>query len=443
MTFFQLMAGDTNTSKMLIQWVLFIGIFMFVVPKLYFYQMYSKIEASARKLEGISKNGQKAVVKAAEKYGKERKTARAMLTRFVDFFVIPPVNLDPFGIMKKLEHLVHSSEDRFKDMANEIAPEAGKEESMDVYMGLQAAVEINTIAKIVRHFVELVKKFKNLQFAMILQMQLPMIEKLAEAEYKGLNAFLKGNAIGDGIGPLVVASMAREEGKELTPEALVSKESMWDRNIFFVKAKGPGGRLGEIGDAVQMLCKKHKIAKIITVDAAQKLEGEKTGTVSEGVGVAIGGVGVQKAKIEEIAVKNKIPLEALAIKMSPFEAISPMPEEVLKSVNNAKILVKERAKHRTRKGDYVIVVGVGNTCGVGNTNRDIAKTIKKIEKEAKRLKAEKEKKETKNWWLPKKRKSEAPESLTKQFWLSRLNGNPYMLDNYLKGNLTTEVKPNA
>jgi hypothetical protein len=443
MAFFQLMAGDTNTSKMLLQWIIFIGIFMFVVPKLYFYQMFAKVEASARKLEDISKKGQKEVVTVAASYGKDKKQARKLLKRFVDFFVIPPVNLDPFGIMKKLEHLIHSSEDRFKDMSAEIAPKAGTEESMNVYMGLQAAVEINTIAKIVRHFVELVKKFKNLQFAMILQMQLPMIEKLVEAEFKGLKAFLSGKAIGDGIGPLVVASMASTEGKELTPEALVSKEVIWGRNILLVKAKGPGGRLGEIGDAVQLLCKKHKVAKIITIDAAQKLEGEKTGTVSEGVGAAIGGVGVQKAKIEEIAVKNKIPMEALAIKMSPFEAISPMPEDVVKAVKDAKMLLSDRVQHKTNKGDYVVVVGVGNTCGVDNTSKGIRRTIEKIEKEAKKLKREEEKKETKGWWLPKKKKKEAPESLAAQFWFGRMNGNPYMLDNCLKGNLTTEVKTHA
>lgn len=441
MAFFQLMAGDTTTSRMLIQWVLFIGIFMFVLPKLYFYQMFAKVEASARKLEKISKDGQKEVVKAAGKYGKDKKIARALLTRFVDFFIIPPVSLDPFGIMTKLEHLLRDTEYRFKDMAKEIAPEAEAEKSMDIYMSLQAAVGINTIAKIVRHYVELVKKFKNLQFAMILQMQLPLIEKMVEAEFKGLKSFLRGNAIGDGVGPLVIASLTKDDGKEITRDALVSKTALWDRNLLFIKAKGPGGRLGEIGEAVKLMCKKHKVVKIVTVDAAQKLEGEKTGTVSEGIGVAMGGPGVQKSKIEEIAVKNKIPLEALAIKMSPYEAISPMPEDVVNAVDSAKTLVKERVKHHTKKGDYVIVVGVGNTCGVGNTNKDIKKAIAKITKEAKRVKAEEDAKETKNWWLLKKKRKETPESLTKQFWMSRMNGNPYMLDNYFKGNLTTtEVK---
>ena len=56
------------------------------------------------------------------------------------------------------------------------------------------------IAKIVRHNVELAKKFKNLQIAMILQMQLPIIEKIAESELKGAQAFVSGWPIGDSIG---------------------------------------------------------------------------------------------------------------------------------------------------------------------------------------------------------------------------------------------------
>ena len=55
-----------------------------------------------------------------------------------------------------------------------------------------------------------------------------------------------------------------------------------------------------------------KIAKIITIDAAAKLEGERTGTIAEGVGVALGGIGVDRTYIENVAVKRKIPLDSIS-----------------------------------------------------------------------------------------------------------------------------------
>ena len=42
-------------------------------------------------------------------------------------------------------------------------------------MGLSGAVSLHSIAKIVRHYVETVRKTKNLQLALMLQMQLPMM----------------------------------------------------------------------------------------------------------------------------------------------------------------------------------------------------------------------------------------------------------------------------
>lgn len=401
---FDLFSGANWNS--IIQWMILLFLFMVVIPKLYFYQIFAKIESSALKLEALSARGQNLVVKTTAKFGRTKKELRAIMKRFADFFMISPVSLDPFGIMKKIEHLVNMTENRFKDTAKKMVPKADSEEQMNVYMGLQAAVSLNMIAKIVRHYVELVKKFKNLQFAMILQMQLPLIEKLAESEIKGLNAFLSGHAIGDGAGPLVIASLLSKEGKEKYEEVLVSTAKMWGRELTLMKAKGPGGRLGKIGDAVEDICRKQKVSKIITIDAAAKLEGEKTGSVAEGIGVAIGGSGVEKAKIEEISTKSKIPMEAIAIKMSPFEAISPMPSEVADAVENAKNFLEERVKE-TKKGAHIVVVGVGNTCGISNTNRNMKKILKEIKTRARKLKKAEEEQE-KKWFGKKESPSASP-----------------------------------
>ncbi len=383
--------------------------FIFLGPRIYLWQALAKIEASALKLEKIAADGRKDIFKAAGKYGGKGEGVKHKVDNFMDFFMIPPVDLDPFGIMKKLEHLVRGTEGRFKQAAEQIAPKADSEEVMNVYMGLQAAVTINMIAKIVRHWAELMKKFKNFQFALLFQMQLPMIEKIVEAEQKGLKAFLNGEAIGDAAGPLVIASLTEKEGKEIARDVIAVQKPMWGRNLILLKARGPGGRLGELGYAVENAVRRNKkVAKIITIDAAQKLEGEKTGSVAEGIGVAIGGIGIEKAKIEEIALRHKLPLDAIAIKMSPFEAISPMPAEVADGVKKAVELLKERVED-VPKGAKVVVVGVGNTCGIPNTNKGLKEVVKKIKSRAKKLKAE-EKSEDAGWLsLPKGKKGKDDE----------------------------------
>jgi len=386
--------GDMSMSTML-RWVLFMGFFMFVMPKLYIYQIFSKIDVAAKKLEKLSAESQQYFINKTAKFGDSKKN-KGMLDHFIDFFMIPPVNLDPYGIMKKLEHLIDQTEDRFKGVAKGLVPRADSEKTMDFYMGLQATVMIDTLARIVRHFVEMAKKFKNLQFAMIIQMQLPLIEEMVKSERNGQAAFLNGKPIGDAIGPLVIASMLSKDGKEVAKNVLSGTDTRWGRKVTFLKAKGPGGRLGKIGEAVRIVCEKNKIAKIITVDAAAKLEGEKTGKVADGVGAAIGGAGVQRAKIEDVATKKNIPLSAVAIKMGQFEAIDYMYEEVVDALDPAKERIREEIEC-VPKGKHVLLVGVGNTCGIPNNNKNLDVIIKNIKETAKKQKAKKEA-EKKGWF---------------------------------------------
>ncbi|MEK0326342.1 MAG: DUF1512 family protein, partial [Nitrosopumilus sp.] len=133
-------------------------------------------------------------------------------------------------------------------------------------------------------------------------------------------------------------------------------------------AEGPGGSVGEIGTAIQNLLEgssqKKKANAVIMIDAALKLEGEGTGDVAEGIGAAIGGIGVDRYKIEEVASKFEIPLYAIIIKQSMGEALSVMKKEISDSVDKATLVIQRVVEEKTKKGDSIIIVGVGNTIGV-------------------------------------------------------------------------------
>lgn len=123
--------------------------------------------------------------------------------------------------------------------------------------------------------------------------------------------------------------------------------------------------------------------RIITVDAAVKLEGEKTGSIAEGIGVVIGGPGVDKWMIEESMVKEGLETDAVIVKMSPEEAISQMNEDILKASKKALCVVRDSI-YRSEIGSKVLVVGVGNSSGLPNIITEPGKIdIKKLENEDK------------------------------------------------------------
>jgi len=350
------------------------------------YQMTLKLEDSTMKLENMCGKAQKIVLKKITK--KPDKKLKEQVKNFMEFFAISPVDLDPYGIVKKFELITDQEKDRFKYFVNQVAPKLSQEEKANLMMGLSGSMSLYQIAKIVRHFLELTKKTKSQYYAMILQMQLPIIERIANSLMVGTEALSNGWVIGDGIGPYVAANFIGSDRVEELDEDVISRKKRKGKDVVVIKAKGPGGRTGNPGRILERLSKKEKIGKIITIDAAAKLEGEETGTVAEGVGVAIGGIGVERAYIEDMAVKNKIPLDSIIIKMSQEEAIMTIKKPVLEATSKVLGLLDETIE-RTKEKGTIVVIGVGNTSGVGN-NREAAQ---KSEKEMRKIIAEVERKE--------------------------------------------------
>jgi len=266
-----------------------------------------------------------------------------------------------------------------------------EEQKANTEMGLAGGIEMYIIAKIIRHYVELIKQTKSYQIAIIIQMQLPLIERIAKSVYEGTKALARGEPVGDGLGPLVVATMmGNKKTKEIEEDILMAEVIIEGRKCFVMKARGPGGRLGRPGKAVEKIMRSHNVARIITIDAAAKLEGEKTGSVAEGVGVAMGGPGVERSYIEDVAVKANVPLDSVIVKMRSEEAIMPMMKDVKDAVPKAVERVNE-AIIRAKKGEKVIIVGVGNTSGIGNNAKAAKATEKWVDDYHKKM-AEKKKK---------------------------------------------------
>lgn len=292
-----------------------------------------------------------------------------------------PTNLDPAGMVGRLENVLDASEHKFTRFVERNADTEDEEELADLNMAFKGVMGTHQMKKIIEHFQKLINKTQNFQLVGIIQMMLPIYTELAESQKGATRAFADNAPIGDGIGPIVAAKMITEEPEEVSEDIIHSKEKVDGQNVHVVKSRGPGARLGKYGDALDTIAEENDLKAIITVDAASKFESEETGTVNEGVGVMMGGPGVEKSKIEEVATEYEIPLEGIVIKQSAPEASKPMKKEIFDAWKPA---VKKTKEITSEFDGDVAVVGVGNTCGVGNTRdstRGIHNKLRKYWKE--------------------------------------------------------------
>jgi hypothetical protein len=291
----------------------------------------------------------------------------ARVDRFLEYFAIMPVDMDPNGLVRKVEHVMHTKDERMRAEVRKICPGADDYELSKVENILEAATALNMIYKVVRHFFLMGKRTTSMFVLVQLQMVMPLLLEEAEALKKAIGAFQKGQPIGDGIGPMVVGRMML--GKEKFQAA---KETVWaesehaGRKLYLLKAEGPAGTVGRPGEAIQRLVGDLgiRLDAIVMIDAALKLEGERTGDVAEGVGAAIGGIGVEKYQIEDVATRYEIPLYAVIVKQSVQDAITVMRKEIADSFDKVTQTVHAVIEDKTTEGQSVLVIGVGNTMGV-------------------------------------------------------------------------------
>ena len=359
--------GEFSWILNILFYVMFI-VFMFYGQRIQTYIMLREVEGSLRKLKYLKDEGRKVAIETMKEIGKSQTDPTARVDRFLEYFTIAPQSLDPAGVVWKLEHILDVRETRFKDEVKLMAPAADNVQTNNLENTLEAAMALNYIYKVIRHFYLLGKKTLSLYIIMQIQMILPLIMREAEAYANALKAFANGQPIGDGAGALVAAKLMHgHPTRNIAKDCVVATVPMEGRTAYVIKAEGPGGNVGKPGGAIKAVVEENegKIATIIMVDAALKLEGEKVGEVAEGVGAAIGGPGVDQFKIEESTLKYRIPTNAVIIKEDVGDAVSPMRKEIVDAVDKAIERIKQVILERTKEGDKVIIAGVGNTIGIG------------------------------------------------------------------------------
>ena len=356
--------GDSNPFMMLI-WFLPVILFVFYGQRIQLIITSRDIKKDMAKLEQFRNDSRNELIDYVKQKLSPNGDPTQKLDRFFDYFTIMPVDIDPNRIIPKIHHLVRSRDDTTRKQVKSMFSEINTLEITKVQNLLEIVTTLQLLHKVVRHLFLTAKKQNNYPLILPLQMLLPFIMEQAEALKDAIPAFKKGQPIGDGIGPLVVGGMMLDTKKQNAEFETVYSESEFDgRKLILLKAEGPYATVGRPGEATESIVEKLKPDVIIMIDAALKLEGEDSGSVAQGFGAAIGGIGTDRFKIEAIATKYDIPIFAIVVRQSVKEAITLMTKEISEQAENVKSQVYEMITDNSNPNQTVLVIGVGNTLGV-------------------------------------------------------------------------------
>jgi hypothetical protein len=360
-----------------ILWIVFIFISMFYGTQLQAFRSSRTITAALEELKKWDKETRAITIRKLKQYSDKNLTIKDLerkLDIFLNYVSISPTGLDPAGIVPKIEHIMDVREDRWMEEVKSIAVNATLTQQHNLANLIEAAMAVNQVYRILRHYLLLGKKMKSYIVLLQVEMQLSIIKSMAKAYVAAASAFEEGSPIGDSLGPMVTASLIRDLSQsdsipynEIAYETISQEVNFEGRKIFIVRAKGPGGTVGKPGEAIKKIVEENatSVKLVIMIDAGLKMEGDMTGSVIIGVGAAIGGVGVEKYKIEGTTTDNKIPVDAIVCLQSLQDAITTMKNPIAKSVPKIVDIVKDMIRKQLKEGDSAIVAGIGNTIGIG------------------------------------------------------------------------------
>ena len=358
------MSDDTNPIMMLI-WILPIFFFVFYGQRIQLYVTSGEIKKGIAKLDSFRNESRDELINYVKKNLNPGDDPVQKIDRFIDYFTIMPVDMDPNGIVDKVRHIVRSREDYTREHVRTLSPQMSDLELTKIQTLLEIASSLQMIYKIINHMFLTAKKQNNYPLILPLQMILPFIMEQSEAMKEAIPVFKKGQPVGDGIGPMIVGKMMLKHQKETVAfQTVLAKSEFEGRELFLLKAEGPGSTVGRPADGLEKIVSENKIDAIIMIDAALKMEGEDSATVTRGFGAAIGGIGTEKFEIEAIATSKNIPIFSIVIKQSVKEAITLMTKEIADKADDVRTQVYEMIQENTTHGQSIVIIGVGNSAGV-------------------------------------------------------------------------------
>ena len=161
-----------------------------------------------------------------------------------------------------------------------------------------------------------------------------------------------------------IAKHLKIDTLELVKTIINSQFNLEESKLLLVKAEGPNATVGRLGEGIEKIITHDKPDLMIMIDASLKLEGEDSASIARGFGAAMGGIGTDRFQIEDVATKNGIPILAIVIKQSIYEALTLMTKEIADQASSVRTEIHDMIRENTQENQTVMIVGVGNTLGV-------------------------------------------------------------------------------
>jgi hypothetical protein len=358
------MNDDSNPLMMLI-WILPILLFVYYGQRIQLMVSSNEIKKSIEKLEKFQNDAKIEFINYLKKTLNPIGDPTKKLESFFEYFTIMPVDLDPNGIIPKINHLVRSRDDFTRMQVKSLFTDISEFEITKVHNLLEIVTTLQLFHKVTRHIFLTAKKQKNFPLILPLQMMIPFVIEEATALKDAMIPLKNGQPIGDGIGPMIVGEMMlAAEKQEISFQTVLSKTEYEDRKLLLIKAEGPNATIGRLGEGIEKTVSQNKPDLIIMVDAALKLEGEDSSSIAKGFGAAMGGIGTDRFQIEDTATKNNIPILSIVIKQSIYEALTLMTKEISDKASIVRLEIQQMIQENTKPNQTVMIVGVGNTVGI-------------------------------------------------------------------------------
>ncbi len=120
--------------------IIVIIILIIMIPILLRMRINSSITNYTFEIENMVKESKKKLIKISVEKGNPVNDPTQTVNNFMEFFIVPPVSLDPTGIMDKFETILDLGEEKFKQMTKTIAPQADEEWKSNITMTLKGNI---------------------------------------------------------------------------------------------------------------------------------------------------------------------------------------------------------------------------------------------------------------------------------------------------------------
>ncbi|MDH3278087.1 MAG: DUF1512 family protein, partial [Nitrosopumilus sp.] len=141
--------GDDSNPLMMLIWILPIILFIFYGQRIQLQVTSGEIKKGIKKLDLYRTEARKELIEYVKTSMNPKEDPTKRLDRFLDYFTIMPVDMDPNGIVDKVRHTVRAREDFSRNHVKSLSPSTNEIELSKITTLLEIATSLHMIYKII------------------------------------------------------------------------------------------------------------------------------------------------------------------------------------------------------------------------------------------------------------------------------------------------------